>query len=690
LTSGAKGVGDRFLSTLQYLMAVSKEVTAFKPVYIARSDGEVEIKTKKHGREYNGPTDAQLDRNSGEDDYYELVSPGDEKAVQWKAELGEMLRQEMNRMNGPNDVAWILADFPENYRLYRHGQKGKDRTNESHPSGDIRTKKSSKSYDWFLYGYPFDRKKRYKTTKEFFPHLLWLAEGKSDDHTDCECKHCCPSWFDDYLKTLKPLPGRERVGDPPPVKGNKVAAKQQTAPSGQQNVVTYPQVVIKQRPVSQDSKIVNKPPPKKVVPPPSTKATVPASNNPPSGGPGPSVMMPTGLPAPRSPEQDVDAQVGKFIYRPGELTWFNRGTAWGLSVIIKRDLFKDQRNQDCPRYLVQPLSHPFTHPATKIISSEGDLRPWLAWSAPGATHQALSAPHLTYNAIDWKAVIEGAYGTGDAEVDGSIYAAKMIDDSFSLIEQLSNNTITTGERSYNGLYFGGEKLWVGEPIRLRVLNSQQQDILIIHQIIEKLKANSTNAASATIHVVGDVYRYTTANYVPGQEPAENPHLPIRLRQDLNYRNRITIASKRTISYWKIMQAATRITIVDIKGRWYESSVLLPIIQGTANFHAEVQRGDIGDVGTWINGRGDANSAPGRPGTRYKDRKETFGKAVPAGLEIGKGFDTTVEEPKVQVPPQPMMAPQTAVQPQNQQAQGPGDGDISQFMDLDYVEQGGQF
>ena len=34
-------------------------------------------------------------------------------------------------------------------------------------------------------------------------------------------------------------------------------------------------------------------------------------------------------------------------------------------------------------------------------------------------------------------------------------------DSFTLIGPLSNNTITKGERSYNGIYFGGEKLRIG-------------------------------------------------------------------------------------------------------------------------------------------------------------------------------------------------------------------------------------
>ena len=94
------------------------------------------------------------------------------------------------------------------------------------------------------------------------------------------------------------------------------------------------------------------------------------------------------------------------------------------------------------------------------------------------------------------------------------------------------------------------------------------------------------------------------------------------------------------------------------------------------------------MGVWINGRGDANGAPGKPGTRYKDRKETFGRAVPASLEIGKSLDTPVEESNAQALPQSMVPSQGAAQAQGQQAQGVGDGDLSQFMDLDYVEQGG--
>lgn len=699
----------------------------WKPVWIARSDGEHEIKTKKNGRELNAPTSAQLDRNSGENDYYELLDIDDPVAIEWKRILGGMLHREQK---GPADQIWILVDFPENYRLYKRfkdKKESKPRTSDTSKPARVDAKDGSKSEDFYLYGYPLGHKKRFKSAVDFFPHLLWLAQGTSNQRTDCECKQCSPEW----VQNVTVLPGKGGS-----VPKTEPAALQQEKPAVLRDSVTlHPQVVIKQRSSSQDSNKLSKAvpklqPPISKVPPPTTKgpapapaakavppapkmasapskvAQQPANTSVARAAAPPNISAPTPLPLAKSLEQDQDAQYGKYIYRSGELTWFNRGSAWGLSVIIKRDLFKDQRGQDRPRYLVQPLSHPYRHPSAKIISSEDDLRPWLAWSAPGPTHQALAASNLDYKSVNWKEVVEGRYGVGDAEVDGSIYAAKMIDDSFTLIDPLSNNTTTTGERSYNGIFFGGEKLWVGEPVRLRVGNGH--DVLIIHQIIEKLKQNSTSINSASVFIVGDVYRYTTIPYTVGQEPAENPNLPMRLRQDLKYRNRVSIASKRTISYWKLYQAACRLGITDIKGRWYESSILLPILHGAAAFQQDVQRGEITDVGTWINGRGDANSAPGKAGTRYTDRLEAFGKAVPAGTKVSKGLDGPADENvfpaanpsgmmqpagTMAAQPAPDLAAQSSVQgsggqgQQQVQVQGVSDGDIEQFMDLDRIEEG---
>lgn len=651
-------------------------VTLYKAIHIGRSDGELDIRTKKHGKENNGPSNDQLDKVANPDEYYELLGPDHPVAIEWKRVLGGMLQQEKG-VRGAEP--WMLVTFPENYRLYKHIKSGHDHAGESSKAVKSSAKVVNGSEDAYLYGYPIGRKKRFRSAIEYFPHFLWLAEGKSEDYADCTCKHCAPDW----VQKIEPLPGRDGFvpakSEGSPVKKEISQAKKESVPvkkDGAQlkretNVV--PKVVIKQRSGSQDNKMP-KPPTRTPQPPASAAPRAPA----------PILITPTALPPGRSEEQAVDAQYGKFIYRAGELTWFNRGTAWGLSIIVKRDLFKDQQNRDRPRYLVQPLSHPFHHPELKIITSEEDLRPWLAWSAPGVTHQPLITPNYNYNNVNWKAMLEGQYGSGDAEVDGSIFAAKMIDDSFTLLEPLSNNTTTTGERSYNALYLGGEKIWVGEPVRLRI--NQGQDIMVIHQIVEKLRPGSTNIELASILVSGDIYRYATLPSTTGPLPPTTAYLPLRLRQDLDYRNHVTSASKNTVSYWKIIQSAARLSIGDLKGRWYESSILLPILHGADNFARDIQRGEVTEVGNWINGRGDANQAANKLGSRYKTRIEAFGRAVPGGTQISKATEGVKADGPIAAQA-PMAPAATTVEIGAKPVQGVSDGDIEQFMDLDRMEDG---
>lgn len=532
---------------------------------------------------------------------------------------------------------------------------------------------TSNSYqDSYLYGHPQGPKKRYRSPADFFPHVLWLATDEIGDPDNCTCKICAPEDVQVFDK-----PGKAKIEpikkEDPPIKKESVLPRAGTHG-------TNPIVMIPKRSISQEN--VSKPAPKPVPTPAPAQAPRPPV---PAPAPIPTapVIKPTSLAPAQRFEQDQDGQYNKYLFRPGELVWFNRGTAWGLGVIVKRDLFKDQRHQDRPKYLLQPLSHPFSHPSMKIIAQEELLRPWLAWSAPSPTHQALAGTNLNFNNIDWRQVIEGRYGPGDAEVDGSIFAAKAIDESFTLVEPLGNNTVATGERYYAGIYFGGEKIWVGEPIRLRI--GSGHDIMIVHHIIEKLKPGSTNASSATIHVVGDIYRFVTVPQSPGQESADDRHLPARLRQDLDYRNHHTIPTKHTFSFWKISQAQARLGIADVKGRWYESSVLLPILRGAAEFTRDLRRGEISDVGQWMNGRGDSTLGAGKQGMRYFDRMEAFGRAVPPATRISKGLDGPPEENVFPVEQEGLTA--LIEEDTRHQHQGVSDGDIAEFMDLDRMEEG---
>ena len=666
-------------------------VSLFTPIRIGRSDGELEIRTKKYGKQTNGPSADQLDRVANPDDYYELLGPDHPTAIEWKRVLGGMLQKERGVSSNQK---WFLVVFPENYRLYKHIKLPREGASKSNEDDGSSGKSSNKVEEALLYGYPIGGQKRFKTPYEFFPHLLWLAEDKSEDYGDCACRHCAP----DYIQRLEPLPGKESLQPP-----NQASIRKENFPikkepkkeinSIQKDGATLvPKVVIKQRPMVQDP---TAPPQVKSAPGGSAKPPSKPSSKKSSTTPTQPNAHPLPLPTLRSQDQAEDAQYQRFIYRPGEVTWFNRGTAWGLSVVVKRDMFPDQQGRFRPRYLVQPLSHPFHHPDMKYLISDFDLRPWLAWSAPNATHHALVGSQHHFNNIDWRSVAEGRYGQGDAEVDGSIFAARMIDDSFTLMEPLSNNTTTTGERSYNAMYLGGEKIWVGEPIRLRI--NQGHDVMVVQQLFEKLKPGSTNINLATLHVVGDVFRYVT---VPATHPAAEPfpsmaHLPIRMREDLEFRNRITIPKKHTASYWKLIQPQARLSISDVKGRWYESSVLLPILRPPQEYQGEVARGEISDVGAWINGRSDANQSTGRVGTRVKSRVEAFGKAVPENFKLSEGAENTVK-PETKVQNSPVQSDPTArvnagigmgIGGAGKPVTGVGDGDIAEFMDLDRMEEG---
>lgn len=164
----------------------------------------------------------------------------------------------------------------------------------------------------------------------------------------------------------------------------------------------------------------------------------------------------------------------------------------------------------------------FQHPEIYIITPEELIHPWLACSAPAPTHVTLATLGNVYNNMDWRGVLEGRFGGGDTKVDGNIFAAIAPDKSFTLIEPLSNNTITTGERTYAGIYFGGKKIWVDQPIWLWI--GTGPDIMIVYYIFEKFKPSSTNAPSASISIVGNIYGFAMITHTPGQEPPDSRHL----------------------------------------------------------------------------------------------------------------------------------------------------------------------
>ncbi|KAG9683728.1 hypothetical protein KCU95_g13232, partial [Aureobasidium melanogenum] len=376
----------------------------FHPVYIRRSDGMLETATKTGARivkEANKPTPKQLDdkpKTNGVKDYYREVAIDESKHMDWRRKLAAMLARDLNL-----DMGYILAHFPENYRLFEHVKTAPPRkAGEGEPKTKTHAGGGNERQDAYLYGHPLGRKKRFRSPGDFYPHLLWLATDPEGDTDNCACKICCPEELDAAKEkdtNTTPVLARRPSNQAKPANVPTPATAQTSTPA---NVTARVDATSTSTPIA---------------PQPVAASSRPVA---------PAQAAPRTPPKPE--DYEIDRQYGIFLFRQGEMVWFDRQGAWGLGVIIERTKVGNNSN-----YRVQPLSFP-DHPTQSVtITRDRDLRPWLAWSVPPYTHQALNqVTHpLHYNSFDFNALAQGKYGPGTTEIDASIMAAKAIDATYT-------------------------------------------------------------------------------------------------------------------------------------------------------------------------------------------------------------------------------------------------------------------
>ncbi|KAE8443425.1 hypothetical protein EG329_001906 [Mollisiaceae sp. DMI_Dod_QoI] len=606
------------------------EMPTYYPLIVCRSDGQLEVITRSGVKELNQPTAAQLNDTpdaNGNVDCYKRLEHDEAKAVDWKRKLGGML---MHLLGGKEQTNknYMLKELPEGYTLWEHVKYNKGKIDDKKKEKGRHAAGTFERQDAYLYGHPQGRKKRFRSPADFFPHLLWLATDKEGDPINCSCKICSPDGEGDTAEDAVKGPLKaESVDKPSP-------AKKEQKPS-----------------ISATPKNI-----------PSSSSAPPASAVPAA----PSKPAQTARPANgRSQEAQADSDPnGKYLYRPGELVWFNTEPNWRLGIIGRRGLVNDQ-----PRYLIQPLSNPQQHQPQQIKDQETSLRPWLAWSVPQTTNPSLN--DLTFEQIPWERVTRGDFDGGrktDYVVDGSILAAKMVDASYSLFDRNEHALAGPGEVHYNGMFLGAEKIWVGEPVRLRVAPKPVPDIvvLVIHKLIER-----TIQGRSSVTFVGDVYKFVempTPYTNRSQWPT--PDLPPRMVEDLRFRNIVADNAHANTWYeWRLLEPAARKGLADVRGRWYETRTLLPILRGALKYQEDQIMGKLGDAGEWMNGRRDNNKVPEQ---RRKNRRDTLGLSVPADFKVSRGLDGPAAD---NVFPDEQQQPRAPTQFE-------GANDIEQFMDLD--------
>nr|XP_023907868.1 uncharacterized protein LOC112019581 [Quercus suber] len=590
----------------------------FYPLFVRRSDGK-RFTIAQGKKEPNEPSDEQLDQNpdkNGVSDYYREVLPEGTKHIDWRRKLGGMLAREMEWKEKPGN---------ENYHLFEHVKKtikdGKTEVkNKTHAAG------GNDRQDAYLYGHPQGRRKRYRSPVDFFPHLLWLCTDESGNPDNCTCRVCCPEEMDSIIPGAK-------------TKVAKQEAESKLSTNRPSSVQTQPQIVKQDQPASA---------PQKPTAAAARELAPPASAR----------LAPTLLPQPRLADQKIDWGWNHFMYRPGELVWFKNGGAWSLGVVLRRWVHAANGFF----YTVQQLSVPSRYSPVVTKSSDHEMRPWLAWSVPRYTQDGLNnlkQDPMRYETADWAGMAQKRYGSGNVDVDASILAAKSIDQSYSPFSLIETHDAEGGitQSNYDGVYFGAEKIWVGDPVRL--VNDQSTDIMVVHSIVDRSKHTTHLGRSLVQHAlffIGDVYTLIpTPHNDPSKPslaaPSNNPRLPQRLNKDLAERNSYSISIKHQASFWKLLAVATQRDSNEVKGRWYEASLLLPVLRSPAEYDQMKRMGDIQEATFFMNARGDCVNSnrtendPKIPRQNiYREtRLEAFGRAVPPGTQIGDGINPPVPE-----------------------------------------------
>lgn len=589
-----------------------------------------------------------------------------------------MLARELNLQD--SDKGYILVQFPENYRLYEHVKSVKKTDDQGKAVTATKTHAGGGNdrQDAYLYGHPMGRKKRFRSPADYFPHLLWLSTDEEGDADNCTCKICCPEELDE-----KPAP---TVTSQAPAKSSALPTPTTATTTGQSAATSTPAPNLSARNPSVDAvrrasttgaQERNPPSPALVNQPARSTSTTPlqpASHHTvrqaPTTIPQPQPQsQQTTRPAPvsRSRDHEQDLSYDNYIFRQGEMVWYNRGAAWGLAVITQR--WRLPNDPAKAYFRVQPLSWPGAHLPAETKST-ADLRPWLAWSVPPFTNNGLnSLPGLSWDTVDWYAISSGKFGQGEIGVDGSILAAKNIDSTYTTISLESKSEPTPGvtELRWNAIFIGAEKVWVGDTVRIKSADPTTIHVLVIREIVERTQSSAFNGQSwKRLELVGDVFVHAEVRYNNNRQPtpqgAIKQGITKRMQEDTVRRNPHTVGAKGTAAYWNTVPGKqnARFETKDVKGRWYEATLLLPLLKGPAAYENDMRQGIIQEVGTIMNAKGDCNGGA-VPDMRKIERKDALGGSVPPDFRLIDG------DAPPQLPPQPQR-PQAQQQVHHQQPQ----------------------
>ncbi|KAI8276389.1 hypothetical protein K4K56_001125 [Colletotrichum sp. SAR 10_98] len=630
----------------------------FAVVNICRSDGQ------DSGPGYwPAPADAAkkkapLDKVPRAKPHMIRLAEDDPRFQEWRIKLGILLKQELNPTEGPS---WLL-NFPRGYWLYE------------------------KSKHLWVSGYPV-KSKLFKSPQEFGLHLLWLLSN-STDRMDCRCIHCnvreMPA-LEELTVTEIPRPVPGPTNAQPPSKMRKItpqmplsrtaspapAAATPPNPKKETPVPVPTPALKKETPVPVPSippRAVTVPAPAPApvqtsVQPPQVPVQVPAQAQP-QPPPQPPAQPPAQALQPRvqTPTQQQQQPIAQApyqqqtqfppypqqphnpgaLFRVGEMVWHQMSNGWRLGVVAATGII-NPKNSKPEALQILPISH-YLFGQLPVQLIEASARPFLAFSVPSVGIPELQSK--AYDDVPWQQFL-GSLNPEDTHrrevilLDSSKMAAQKIGSSYSLFTRLS--TTEDGKKTdYQGIFLGAERVELGDVLRIRITTDQPgvpEAATNLSDALLGLREICTAVdMPGAVFFKGDIYQPITGDNKPvGGMPVTEDKLPRPLREESAFRNKFAPAER-----WRcvLLRHNAVLREGELKGRFYPTHKLLPLLDGQQKVGAEVQQGIVRDAQQRLNQRIDGFKT-GYIG-RKSTRAETIGPALPPGSAIRFGNEVREE------------------------------------------------
>ncbi|KAI0889111.1 uncharacterized protein GGS22DRAFT_153169 [Annulohypoxylon maeteangense] len=515
----------------------------------------------------------------------------------------------------------------------------------------VRTRTDSKTRnDTFLYGYPEnddekDKKKAkkqsalkcYRSTTDFFDHLLWLITDATHDSKNCPCKFCKPSGEEATASSQPksvPVPAhltsKARSASPASNTSTKSSTKKTSAAVSTTKAVPSPSVPQAQPILQSVAKPAIQPAAKPAVQP----AVQPPAQLQPSAQPTMQPMM----------HIPIQAQLNESaLFREGEIIWYRKQSSTFRLGIVHQGV--SSAPTDTPEGKIKPLGH-FQGDAEIIERPHADMRPFLTYSVPKVHDSIISLANLPMEQVQWLAMeselpYEASSRPEMMMLEASKIAASRVDHSYSLFNAIQNPNFPPNQLSFGGVFFGCEKIGLFEAVRVSVEQNEHPQwdnldvtfVMVLKNIIlEKSEQGERLLFGGDIWVLQDS---KGVEHAPNQE-----QVPPAMRREKQFRDEV-MRSYGLHYDWVLLRANVMKTEKSIKGRFYESQKLGPMLYQEPTWSDYLRQGLIPSIQKSLNKRLDSW---GPTIGRVPSRLDALSGALMPGVTLSLG-PGVVEPPR---------------------------------------------